>query len=184
MSCTALMRENREGLMSDIRRVDDLDIDQDLEFQRREWKVQRIAWALMLLAILAALAGIFGRGVLARAVAGRTGDPLRVEHDRFVRRHSDETLTLVLSPEAVRAGEARIHVDSALIGALDIRRLTPEPERQEATPDGIVATFRLGESGAPHRILVDYQADAYWSASGAIALERHTPVRLHFVVYP
>jgi hypothetical protein len=170
--------------MSDIHRVDDLDIDQDLEFQRREWKVQRIGWALMLLVILAALGGLFGRGPLSRAVAGRPGDPLRVEYDRFVRRHSSQSLTLLLSPDAVNAGEARIHVDSALIAGLEIRHLTPAPERQEATPDGIVATFRLGDARAPHRILVDYQADAYWSAAGAIALDRRPPIRLHLVVFP
>ena len=170
--------------MQELHRVDDLEIDQDLQFQRREWTLQRVGWVLMLLTILAGLAGVFGRGAVAHAVAGEPGDPLRLEYDRFVRRHADEQMTLVIAPNAVSDGRARVHFDSSLIGGIEVRRFTPEPDREEATPDGVVATFLLGDEPASHRIRVDYEPSGYWSARGAISIDRRAPLQVHLVIYP
>ena len=38
-------------------RVGDLEIHQDLPFQRRSWTVQRVGWAIMALVVLAGLLG-------------------------------------------------------------------------------------------------------------------------------
>ena len=51
----------------------ELQIEQDMGFQRTEWVVQRAGWVGMALLILAALVGLLGRGPLSAAVA-RAGD--------------------------------------------------------------------------------------------------------------
>jgi hypothetical protein len=59
------------------------EIDQDLEFQRRIWKLQRVAWAVMALVVLAAVLGLLGPGVLGMATAGGRSSPLWLEYDHF-----------------------------------------------------------------------------------------------------
>lgn len=54
--------------MGSTERVGDLELGQDLPFQRREWAVQRIAWAAMAAVLTAALLGLFGSGPVSDAV--------------------------------------------------------------------------------------------------------------------
>jgi hypothetical protein len=48
-------------------------IDEDLNFQRREWKIQRAGWVTMALVIIAALLGVFGAGPLSSATIETEG---------------------------------------------------------------------------------------------------------------
>ena len=54
----------------------DLELDQDLIFERRTWTVERVAWVIMALVGLAALAGLLGPGPLSETTSGEQGGPL------------------------------------------------------------------------------------------------------------
>ena len=62
--------------MSDSHRVGDLEISPDLNFQRRSWAMQRFAWVVLALFILAALLGLFGPGPLSQTRAEQQDSPL------------------------------------------------------------------------------------------------------------
>jgi hypothetical protein len=61
-----------------------MEIETDLEFQRRVWRVPRVGWLIIGAAVVAALLGLFGTGPLSRA--STDGGGLTVEYDRFARR--------------------------------------------------------------------------------------------------
>jgi hypothetical protein len=170
--------------VSHPKRVGDLDIDQDLGFQRAEWRVQRGGWIAMLAIILAALAGAFGRGPLAAASAGSESAGLVVDYDRLLRKQAASQLEIRLPAASLAGNEARILIDSTLLSAITIERMAPEPEREEAAPNGVIYTFRLSQTGAPQRILVEYQATAPWRHRGFVSLPEHPPVYLSLFVYP
>jgi hypothetical protein len=46
---------------------DEIAVGEDLEFQRKWWRFEKIAWIFFALIIVLDLAGLFGRGPLARA---------------------------------------------------------------------------------------------------------------------
>lgn len=50
-------------------RVGDLEVPQDLGFQRRACTFERIGWVAMTLVLLAAIVGVWGEGPLAQAEA-------------------------------------------------------------------------------------------------------------------
>lgn len=61
-----------------------LDVDDDRAFQEKFWTFQRVAWALMALILLAALAGTTGSGgPLAHAEASGPGGS--IEYPRIAR---------------------------------------------------------------------------------------------------
>jgi hypothetical protein len=60
-----------------------MEINADLEFQRRVWAAQRIGWIAIGAFVIAALVGVFGQGPLSSAAAG--GNALRIEYERFAR---------------------------------------------------------------------------------------------------
>ena len=84
-----------------IKQVEDLQVGEDLAFQERQWKVERIGWALMALIALAGLAGLFGGGPLSAATVGGDNLPLEVMYGRFVRHRTPTELTL---PRLKRVG--------------------------------------------------------------------------------
>ena len=72
-----------------------LEIEEDINFQRKEWAFQRIGVAVLFLLVLAALLGLTGMGGPAsHAEAGERGGPLFVEYERFVRRGAKARMTL------------------------------------------------------------------------------------------
>src|SRR3954453_5436210 len=66
-----------------------LQIDQALSFQRRFGQVQRVAWWLLALVPVAAIAGLFGDGLFGEATAGSKRAGGTVTYERFGRRTAD-----------------------------------------------------------------------------------------------
>jgi hypothetical protein len=68
--------------MPGVTRIGDLEIQQDLNYQRREWRIQRLGWVVMRLVILAALLGLLGNGPLSKASVTATDGSLRLDYHR------------------------------------------------------------------------------------------------------
>jgi len=75
-------------------RVGSLEIVQDMTFQRRAWVVQRIAWVVMLLIVVAAVLGLFATGPLSGTTAKTDDGVLTIEYGRFAR-HDAQTDLLI-----------------------------------------------------------------------------------------
>jgi hypothetical protein len=71
-----------------------LQIDQALDFQRRFERVQRVAWWLLSLVPLAAIAGLFGGGLFSEATAGDERAGATVTYERFGRLTADTEFEL------------------------------------------------------------------------------------------
>lgn len=168
--------------MSRVERVGELELEQDPEFQRLDWRLQRLGWGVMLLFILAAASGLLGRGPLAKATIARPGSPLTVEYNRLIRHGTEERMMLRL--DSLAPGETRVTLDSALLAAIEIRRVTPYPTRVEATPGGAAFAFALAGAGAPRTITIDYVSERYWRRSGALALNDQPPLPLSLIILP
>jgi hypothetical protein len=136
--------------MPRLQRVGDLELAQDLAFQRLQWRIQRVAWVAIALLILASLLGLFGRGPLSRASAGGPQSPLTIDYDRFVRVGDETELVLHLGPGAVVGKRARVGLASDYLDRLHVERITPQPEAIEAGGSRHVFVFLLadGEEGA------------------------------------
>jgi hypothetical protein len=104
-----------------------LQIDEDIPFQRTEWRAQRIGIALMFLFVLCALLGLTGSGgLLSRGEAGEPGSPIHVEYDRVVRRDTTSTMTLHLRGGGSSA--VRFWIASPYLEHAAVEFVSPEPE--------------------------------------------------------
>ncbi len=168
--------------MGRVERVGELELEQDPDFQRLDWRAQRAGWALMFLIVVAAASGLLGRGPLAKATIAPAGSTLRVEYHRLIRHGTEERLTLRLGARA--PGDARVTLDSTLLSSIEIRRVTPRPTRVEAIPGGAAYTFALSGASAPRTILIDYVSDRYWRRAGTLALDDQPPVPLSLFIFP
>jgi hypothetical protein len=133
-------------------RVGELEVGQDLGFQRREWRVQRIAWVAMAMVLVAGLAGLLGSGPLAHAAAEAEG--LTVEYDRIVRDRAPFDLRFVLPPGTAPSGQVDLWIDRALLDKAEIARVVPQPESERAGADRVVFTVAVTDPDAPAEVIV------------------------------
>jgi hypothetical protein len=131
-------------------RVGDLEIDQDLRFEERELRIERFAWCLMLLIVMAAILGLFGTGVLDRSDAYGTGMSLR--YSRFERMSSPTMLEVTVAPTTLQNGLVSIWLSREYAASFEITSVTPPPESAFSAEDRVIYIFRA-ESDAPAKII-------------------------------
>lgn len=115
---------------------DSLQIHEHLGFQRRFAVFRHVCVGLLVLLVLAALAGALGSGPLSSAKAG--SGALRVEYDRFVHRRNPVHLRVQVAP----SGEPLdLTVEGGLVTRFDLDHVAPQP--QQAVLTGEVAHYRF-----------------------------------------
>ena len=77
--------------MPEQKQNDRLQINEDIEFQKKEWNWARLGWVLMLIIALAGLLGLFGQGPLSKSTARAGG--IEVEYERCAQFLRDSTET-------------------------------------------------------------------------------------------
>jgi hypothetical protein len=130
-----------------IRRVRDLDIDEDLAFERRSLIVERIGTGLMVVLLVAAMLGLLGSGPLSHATVRAEG--LIVDFQRFSRYESSETLRLHIDETATRDPEVRVWLDRRYLDDSRIESVLPVPVRVEGAADRVVYIFAVAEKERP-----------------------------------
>lgn len=155
-----------------------LQLDEDFEFQRRQMRLQAIAWTAMALLLLAGLAGVFGGGWLSRVTAEAEG--LQVDYPRFMRMQTPQTLQLRFDAGGLRGGEARVAVERRWIEHFAVEQITPDPIAVEAAEDGLlVYRFALAPGARSLQVSIELQPKGPGRVTGRIG-----GTELRQLVYP
>ena len=170
--------------MPETQDVGELEIAQDLEFQRRSWVVQRVGWGIMALATLAALLGLFGRGPLSRTTAGKESEPLSVEYNRFGRFQSPTTLRVHLTPDAGHKSLVRVWLDRNYLENVQLQQVTPEPERVEVGSERLIYVFQLSELNQSTAVTFYLQMEQIGFLPGQVGLVEGQTLNFNQFIYP
>ena len=139
--------------MSERERHGSIEVAQDLQFQQKSWRVQRIAWKVMLGIAVAGLLGLFGSGPLASASTEATDSGVTAKYDRFIRAGGDHTLELTITPAAMDGDSVlKVWIASDWLAGNQVSTITPEPASESVTPDRIVYSFAVAEHASPVEI--------------------------------
>jgi hypothetical protein len=164
----------------------DLEINEDINHQRRLWRFQTVGRVLMALVLVAALLGLLGPGLLSNGAS--TDSPqagLGVkQYERFLRFMKPTTLRIGLEPGAVTEREARVWMDRQYAESVQFQRVTPQPESVEAGPEGLTYVFNVEDSNQPTAFTFDLQPQKMGLLEGRVGLEDEEPVSFTQVVYP
>jgi hypothetical protein len=133
-----------------------LEIDEDPNFQQKEWFFQRIGVALLFLFVLVALLGVTGNGgPMSRGEVGEPGGPVRVEYERFVRRGAQSTMKLHVRGAP---GEMRFWVAASYFKHVRIDSVAPTPELVTVETNRHVYLIRSGSSDVIVTLEVEHEA--------------------------
>jgi hypothetical protein len=151
-------------------RVDGLEVDEDLEFQRKSWTAERVGWVVMALFVLAAAAGLLGSGPLGHATAGVPG-VMAVDYERFARLETSETLTIRLEPAAIPARTVRLSLSREFLDGSKVVSILPAPERVESAAGRLVFVFAVAEPRTPMVVTFNVEPQQFGRSQGIIGLE-------------
>lgn len=173
------------GSVPGVVRVGDLEIDQDLAFQRREWTFMRVAWIVLALFLVACAAGIFGGyGPLRTGKATAAGEPLTVEFDRFARYRAPSELRFVFAPRASEHGEVQLALSSDYTSEIVPDSITPQPDQVEASGGRTLYTFKVADPGDELTVLFRIAIARSGIVTGRAGTSAALPISFRHFVYP
>ena len=170
--------------MSELKRVSGIDIDEQMEYQWREWRVHRIGWVIFALILVAALLGLFGQGPLSHASAGERGSELALNYERLDRYRAPSQLDITLGPNVSQEGKVRLALNQGFLARVEIERISPEPESVEAGPDATTYVFRVAAPDQPAQVRFDFEYEKFGPTQGEVRLEGGPTLRFDAFVFP
>lgn len=161
-----------------------LEIHQDLSFEKRNWRVQRLGWAAMALFVLAGAAGAFGRGPISSAWVASSGQALRVDYERFARHGAPTEFRVTVAAAAVEGENLRLNLSRQFLHRQHVEEVQPPPDSTLVSADTITYVFRA-RPGHQVRILFRITPDDYALQQAELSLAAGTDrVRFGLFVFP
>ena len=168
--------------MPQVKRVaGGLEVTEDREWQEKFWTAQRIAWAVMALIIIAAIAGLTGKGGPLAAAKANLGYAT-LEYPRIARWQSDEQLTVRLAETA--PARVQLLLSPQFVKLFSVNSIEPEPSEVRATPRGHLFTFET-ETGGERVIAFNvHAANPVLEQPIGVSLGSAPPARVTITVLP
>jgi hypothetical protein len=126
----------------------EIEVGEDLEFQRKWWRFENFAWILFTLIIVLDLAGLFGRGPIAKAERRAADGTMDVKYERIERTDSPSILTINFGQSAIHDGKIKLYVSESLVKGLGTQRVVPAPIETMVGDGGLTYTFPVSKPPA------------------------------------
>jgi len=162
------------------KRREPVDFAAEETFHRREWLAQRIGWVVLAGLLIAACAGYLGNGPLTHRIVATENGVLKI--DRFAHRDGPTQWIIQTTSNSAARSDLALQVSSSLLERIKIESITPAPQDQAATANGVLFTFH---SLDPQTQIVFHIEPQYvgW-AEGELQLNDSPPATIKQFVYP
>jgi hypothetical protein len=153
-----------------------------LRHHRREWRVERIGWAALVVITAAGLAGLLGPGPLTFQRRSSDDDSLTIEYQSVEHNAAPGRLVIRARPPAGES-EIRLAFSRSFCDHATAESIVPTPRSAEARGDDVVYTFAADPS-TDFVVTYRYQYDDFDVFDHRIALDGGEPVRFRQYVLP
>lgn len=160
-----------------------LQLEQDMDFQWRDWRAQRVGIALMALFVVVGAAGLLGPGPLSHSETESADGSVTVDYLRWARRGREANLTVRVDAAQVRDGRVPVEVPAAYFEDMELRGVTPQPEQVEANGSLLRFLFAAPRADGPVVIEFDLQGQGMGSLPGEVRV-RDSVVRFRQFLWP
>jgi hypothetical protein len=151
-------------------KIGELEIGQDLKFQRRSWGVERAGWIIGAFILFAALLGLFGPGPLSKARAASPDRRLSVEYHKLEHYRAPVHLRIDIDSNAASNGQIQLWINRDYVEALDMEHIDPEPESVEINEERLVYLFKAQRPPATSKILFRFEPNKFGKTFARVGL--------------
>ena len=155
---------------------------EDLQFQERWWKLERLIWSFFVLVLLADVLGVFGRGWLAKATLAEPDSGIIVDYERVERASTPSIMTIKVLPEGVSDGMLQLFVSDSVVKQLGAQRIAPQPERSVIGNGGITYFFPVSGANPDVQIALEPSFPGYRGFTLQVVGKK--AIGAHIVVVP
>ncbi len=159
-----------------------IDIEQDLPFQYRQWRLERFGQVLIACLIIAALLGLFGHSPLSTATERTADGRLSIHYDRFARIESNSDVLVTLEPGESGEAVVRLWLDQDYLDAFKVTAVSPIPVRGEARDGGRAFVFQT--DGSRFTAVLSGQFQAIGMVHGSVKVDEGEPLAMTHFVWP
>jgi hypothetical protein len=170
-------------MSKDLKNVGDLEIDEDLKFEKWQWTVERIGWVIMVGIVIAALVGAFGRGPLSKRSSLSTDDTLSIEYDHFGRLNAQTDVRFQIAEGAV-SNSLLLWLDRQYMASFEVKEISPSPERMDLSDDRITLVYRVPKAASLLRVHLILEPVEMGSVKGSAGIVGKEPLSFSQFIYP
>jgi len=167
-----------------MQKTGDLEINQDLNFERRSWKVERVAWVVAALILLAALLGFLGPGPLGKATAASPDKSLSIDYFRVERYRAPVELRFQVDGRLAKGGELRVWLDRNFVEALEIKDIQPKPQSVEINGERFVYAFKTAEAPATIKVFLHAEPNKFGKTTAKAGVVNGPEIRFNQFYMP
>ena len=159
-------------------------LDSELPFQRKQWLIERIGWAVMAVLILYALAGgLGGGGPLSSAEVVAVDGSARVRYEKFARQLTPNTVEIsVTQPPDGRP--AQLHVSGSYLTSMAVKSITPQPDATTVAENGYVFVFKRASGAGVTKLHLQLEPLQIGSAKGWLIINNGEKLAINQFVFP
>jgi hypothetical protein len=140
-------------------------VGEDITFQQREWTVQRLAWIVMTILVVAALLGLAGGGGPAMSATERTADgALQLHYARVERLQASTQLELDLATGS--RDQLTVWIGSEFLSGTEIESIRPEPLETRSGADRQIFVFAVADGAGEIQVSFQYRHQDFGLLSG------------------
>jgi hypothetical protein len=157
-------------------------VGEDLDFQRKWWRFENFIWMLFTVIIVLDLAGLFGRGPIAKAERRSADGTIDVKYERIERTDSPSMLEIHFAQSAINDGKINIYVSESLVKELGAQRVIPAPRESAVGYGGLTYTFAATRAPATVSLALEPAGPGIYDFT--IGVVGAQPVHAKVVVVP
>jgi hypothetical protein len=159
-----------------------LQINEDVAFQLRMDRIQRVCRWFFLALLVAAILGLAGGGLFSETVARDTDGKLLLRFDRFARSMATQTLELEVRDEQPD-GSFDLHIDNGFVRRVQIESILPQPREQRGSSEQMLLNIGVNPESELAMVVIRYRPLAAGWLRGRLGAGRSV-VAFEQLVYP
>lgn len=156
-------------------------IQEDMAFQLKVWRFERVGWYVLMLVVVMSLGGVFSRGLISSKDVRSEEGRLRVEYEMFHRNGSTNSMKITVNATPDSAVE--LELAGQLLDGFSIETLQPEPLRARSSSQGIKLWLQT-DLGGQATLYITLRGDGLGFFRSQVASPGTSGVKLDQFIFP